>query len=110
LLLGASFRSVGVMHAVGEKFGRVLDVESFELVIDAAPVVPATPRVPMIRANPAHPCPSQSQSERAQDGHSPPTPRAIFGDRRVTVDNHRGAEDPPRRDELRGHVGLGHLR
>ena len=35
----AGFRSVGVMHAVGEKFGRVLDVEVFELVLDATPVV-----------------------------------------------------------------------
>jgi phosphinothricin acetyltransferase len=45
MLARAGFRSVGVMHAVGEKFGRVLDVEIFELVIDAAPVVPASPRV-----------------------------------------------------------------
>jgi phosphinothricin acetyltransferase len=38
------FRSVGVMHAVGEKFGRVLDVEVFELVLDAAPAARASNR------------------------------------------------------------------
>ncbi|MBN2565732.1 MAG: N-acetyltransferase [Candidatus Eisenbacteria bacterium] len=34
LLLGAGFRSVGVMRRVGEKFGRVLDVEILELQLD----------------------------------------------------------------------------
>ena len=33
LLLASGFTSVGVMHRVGEKFGRVLDVEIFERVI-----------------------------------------------------------------------------
>ena len=33
MLLELGFSSVGVMHAVGEKFGRVLDVELFELVL-----------------------------------------------------------------------------
>ncbi len=33
LLLGTGYVSVGVMHEVGEKFGRVLDVEIFELVL-----------------------------------------------------------------------------
>jgi L-amino acid N-acyltransferase YncA len=28
------FASVGVMHQVGEKFGRVLDVELFELLLE----------------------------------------------------------------------------
>jgi phosphinothricin acetyltransferase len=31
LHLAAGFRSIGVMHGVGEKLGRVLDVELFEL-------------------------------------------------------------------------------
>jgi L-amino acid N-acyltransferase len=34
LLLKSGFRSVGVMHRVGEKFGRLLDVEIFELQLD----------------------------------------------------------------------------
>jgi phosphinothricin acetyltransferase len=34
LLLGAGFRSVGTMRRVGQKFGRVLDVEMFELQLD----------------------------------------------------------------------------
>ena len=34
MLEHGGFRSVGTMHAVGEKFGRVLDVELFELVLD----------------------------------------------------------------------------
>jgi L-amino acid N-acyltransferase YncA len=33
MLFKLGFSSVGVMHAVGEKFGRVLDVELFELVL-----------------------------------------------------------------------------
>jgi phosphinothricin acetyltransferase len=34
LLLSNGFTSVGVMHAVGEKFGKLLDVELFELRLD----------------------------------------------------------------------------
>jgi phosphinothricin acetyltransferase len=34
LLLSNGFTSVGVMHAVGEKFGRLLDVELFEMRLD----------------------------------------------------------------------------
>jgi phosphinothricin acetyltransferase len=37
LLGAAGFVSVGVMHAVGEKFGKVLDVEVFEIVLDSGP-------------------------------------------------------------------------
>jgi len=33
LALSQGFRSVGVMHQVGDKLGRVLDVELFELVL-----------------------------------------------------------------------------
>jgi L-amino acid N-acyltransferase len=33
LVLSVGFASVGVMHRVGEKFGRVLDVEIFELML-----------------------------------------------------------------------------
>ena len=33
LLQNANFVSVGVMHSVGEKFGRILDVELFERVL-----------------------------------------------------------------------------
>jgi L-amino acid N-acyltransferase YncA len=33
LLQNANFTSVGVMHSVGEKFGRILDVELFERVL-----------------------------------------------------------------------------
>jgi L-amino acid N-acyltransferase YncA len=33
MLSKLGFSSIGVMHAVGEKFGRVLDVELFELVL-----------------------------------------------------------------------------
>jgi phosphinothricin acetyltransferase len=50
MLRRAGFATVGVMHAVGEKFGRVLDVEVLELVLDATAVAgsastggPATP-------------------------------------------------------------------
>ncbi len=34
IVLGAGFRLVGVMHEVGRKFGRNLDVELYELVIE----------------------------------------------------------------------------
>jgi phosphinothricin acetyltransferase len=34
LLLASGFSSVGVMHRVGEKFGRLLDVELFEMALD----------------------------------------------------------------------------
>ena len=34
ILLGAGFRLVGVMHEVGRKFGRNLDVELYELVLE----------------------------------------------------------------------------
>lgn len=34
LLLSGGFSSVGVMRRVGEKFGRLLDVEVFELMLD----------------------------------------------------------------------------
>jgi len=34
LLLSSGFRSIGVMHSVGEKFGDLLDVELFELALD----------------------------------------------------------------------------
>jgi L-amino acid N-acyltransferase YncA len=34
LLLDSGFQSIGVMHRVGEKFGRLLDVELFELPLD----------------------------------------------------------------------------
>jgi phosphinothricin acetyltransferase len=34
LLLSNGFTSIGVMHAVGEKFGRLLDVELFEMRLD----------------------------------------------------------------------------
>jgi phosphinothricin acetyltransferase len=37
MLERCGFRSVGTMHAVGEKFGRILDVEVFEIVLDASP-------------------------------------------------------------------------
>ena len=37
MLERCGFRSVGTMHAVGEKLGRVLDVEVFEIVLDASP-------------------------------------------------------------------------
>lgn len=33
LALSLGFASVGVMHQVGEKFGRVLDIELFELML-----------------------------------------------------------------------------
>ena len=33
LLQNAKFTSVGVMHSVGEKFGRILDVELFERIL-----------------------------------------------------------------------------
>jgi phosphinothricin acetyltransferase len=33
LLLQAGFNSVGIMHQVGQKFGRPLDVETFELLL-----------------------------------------------------------------------------
>ncbi len=33
MLVGAGFVSVGVMHRVGEKFGRLLDVEILELML-----------------------------------------------------------------------------
>ncbi len=33
LLQNANFTSVGVMHSVGEKFGRILDVELFERIL-----------------------------------------------------------------------------
>ncbi len=33
LLIRGGFTPVGVMHAVGEKFGRILDIELFELVL-----------------------------------------------------------------------------
>jgi phosphinothricin acetyltransferase len=33
MLLRLGFSSIGVMHRVGEKFGRVLDVELFEMVL-----------------------------------------------------------------------------
>jgi GNAT superfamily N-acetyltransferase len=35
-MLRLGFRSVGVMHEVGEKFGRVLDVEMLELLLQGA--------------------------------------------------------------------------
>lgn len=34
LLLSGGFRSIGVMHSVGEKFGDLLDVELFEMALD----------------------------------------------------------------------------
>jgi phosphinothricin acetyltransferase len=34
LLLASGFASVGVMHRAGEKFGRLLDVELFEMLLD----------------------------------------------------------------------------
>ena len=34
LLLASGFSAVGVMHRVGEKFGKILDVEVFELTLD----------------------------------------------------------------------------
>jgi len=34
LLTSSGFSSVGVMHKVGEKFGRLLDVELFEMALD----------------------------------------------------------------------------
>lgn len=34
LLLSSGFTSVGVMHRVGKKFGRLLDVELFEMALD----------------------------------------------------------------------------
>ena len=35
LLISAGFTSVGTMHRVGEKFGRLLDVELFEFVLSS---------------------------------------------------------------------------
>ncbi len=37
LLLSSGFSSIGVMHGVGRKFDRLLDVELFELALDRAP-------------------------------------------------------------------------
>ena len=39
----AGFRTIGVMHGVGEKFGRVLDVQLLELPLDGAPAPSARP-------------------------------------------------------------------
>jgi L-amino acid N-acyltransferase YncA len=41
ILIGAGFRLVGVMHEVGRKFGRNLDVELYELVLEKSVAGPA---------------------------------------------------------------------